>query len=576
VLKRGVCAAVLAAALVLVVAGPAWAHAELQSSDPPAGSHLPSAPSRVTLTFSENVSGGPDAVRVYDTKGHRVDTGVTQFNGASVETQLRSGLGDGGYIVAYRIISADSHPVNSALTFTVGNGVAPSQSQVSSVFDSGGDKPYQVAGALARWLELVGALAAIGLAVLIVMTQPSGLPARRLARALFLAAVISFFGALAELLPRAALATGKGIGSITESGVLSRLLEDGVGLGIVLLFVGLASIVFALLMRPGETARAIGMGGAVLVAMSFVPAGHPTTTSPRWLALGADFVHVGAAGVWFGGLLGLALVWRLLRESEGYEAAADLAVTFSGTATVVLVGVWLAGAALGWAEVRSLHALTSTTYGRVLLVKVSVVAVAVYLGALNHYRLVPSLARATGRAEREADDADDVEGDGSAPVAVLTERDEEQTEWSWHQLGQSIRTEVVLLVCVIGLSAVLVNLTPARTLGGSATQIARAELGKGSVELIVEPPPAGRQALHNSTFDASGALADIGKKDLTLELSLPSQGISGLTVQPQHLGPGHYIAVTDGFTVPGRWTITTKALVSDFDEQTATTPVKIG
>ena len=107
----------LLAALFLagvVTAGPASAHAELVSTDPGEGARLDGVPSRVTLQFSESVSLGAGYARVLDAGGARVDTGSASVDGDVLTIPLRTGLGEGGYLVTYRVVSADAHPIPGA------------------------------------------------------------------------------------------------------------------------------------------------------------------------------------------------------------------------------------------------------------------------------------------------------------------------------------------------------------------------------------------------------------------------------------------------------------------------------
>jgi copper transport protein len=119
---------------LLAGAGPASAHAALTGSDPAQGVVVDKAPTQVTLTFSETVSMNDDSLRVLDPKGTRVDSGKpTNTSGTSYAVQLHSGLPDGTYTVTYQVVSADSHPVAGAYTFSIG---APSKTSVS-VSDQG-------------------------------------------------------------------------------------------------------------------------------------------------------------------------------------------------------------------------------------------------------------------------------------------------------------------------------------------------------------------------------------------------------------------------------------------------------
>ena len=145
IVRRLVVGAALAVVLVLVTAGPAAAHATLEATSPADGAHLDQAPNSVSLTFSEDVSAPLGAVRVFDAQGHRVDNGDVVARDNTVTVGMNQ-VGDGGYIVTWRVISADSHPVNGAFTFTVGDGTAASSGVVSSLLNSGSDKKWEQRG----------------------------------------------------------------------------------------------------------------------------------------------------------------------------------------------------------------------------------------------------------------------------------------------------------------------------------------------------------------------------------------------------------------------------------------------
>src|ERR1700687_1792397 len=106
----------VAAAIVVVLLGPApaSAHAQLQSSDPSPSSVLSVPPSQVVLHFGEPVEIDFGSIRVLGPDGGRVDEGGThhpQGDSHAVAVSLRVHLPRGTYIVAWRVVSADSHPV---------------------------------------------------------------------------------------------------------------------------------------------------------------------------------------------------------------------------------------------------------------------------------------------------------------------------------------------------------------------------------------------------------------------------------------------------------------------------------
>src|SRR5690606_44067 len=98
-------------AAVLTVATPASAHAVLISSSPTADTVVPTAPAQIVLTFSEPVREVPGRIRVIGPDGKRIDRGRPKFEGSMVTITVDQNVPRGTYLVSYRVISADSHPV---------------------------------------------------------------------------------------------------------------------------------------------------------------------------------------------------------------------------------------------------------------------------------------------------------------------------------------------------------------------------------------------------------------------------------------------------------------------------------
>ena len=108
-------------ALLLAVAPAASAHATVVATSPGGGSVLASAPASVGVSFDEAVTVSADSLRVFDPAGVRVDVGgAAHAGGDAVAVRLRAGLVRGTYVVAWHVVSADSHPVQGAFTFSIG------------------------------------------------------------------------------------------------------------------------------------------------------------------------------------------------------------------------------------------------------------------------------------------------------------------------------------------------------------------------------------------------------------------------------------------------------------------------
>ncbi|MFY1670387.1 copper resistance CopC family protein [Plantactinospora sp. WMMB334] len=102
----------------LLVARPAAAHAQLLSSDPRADSTVTTQLTEITLTFSELVRGDFSTVVVTGPDGSRHEAGEPRAADKQVHLPV-SPLRSGGYRVAYRVVSADGHPVQGQFRFTV-------------------------------------------------------------------------------------------------------------------------------------------------------------------------------------------------------------------------------------------------------------------------------------------------------------------------------------------------------------------------------------------------------------------------------------------------------------------------
>ena len=131
------------------------------------------------------------------------------------------------------------------------------------------------------------------------------------------------------------------------------------------------------------------LAGMATVLASFAFDGHTATTG----AVGriASIVHVGAVGVWVGGVWTmLNLVRRRRREGRSTDTV-PMALRFSRIAAWALGTVFLAGVALALSIADQPSDLVSGSWGRVLISKTTLVATAAAIGAYNHFRVVPRL-----------------------------------------------------------------------------------------------------------------------------------------------------------------------------------------
>ncbi|MDN5914155.1 MAG: copper resistance protein CopC [Pseudonocardia sp.] len=142
--SRAVTLTVLTALTLLLGSAPAWAHTELESSTPAANASVPTAPSTVALTFSEEI--GPDlaTITVTGPDGQHYESGKPTASGPTLNLALRP-LGPAGeYKITYRVVSDDGHPVEGAVPFTLttaGPGASAATSAAAAPPASGAQAP---------------------------------------------------------------------------------------------------------------------------------------------------------------------------------------------------------------------------------------------------------------------------------------------------------------------------------------------------------------------------------------------------------------------------------------------------
>ncbi|WP_308121237.1 copper resistance CopC family protein [Paractinoplanes bogorensis] len=113
--------ALAAVVAVLAPAAPAWAHAQLLSAVPARDQTLTTAPTAVTLTFSEKLNPEFVTVVLSDAGRQRLPLSAPAVDGSEATATLTQPIGNGTYTVAYRVVSRDGHTVQGSYGFTVGD-----------------------------------------------------------------------------------------------------------------------------------------------------------------------------------------------------------------------------------------------------------------------------------------------------------------------------------------------------------------------------------------------------------------------------------------------------------------------
>jgi copper transport protein len=474
--------AAVVAAVVLGSASPAAAHAELIDTDPAQGAVLPSMPDVVRFTFNEHVTSVPDGVQVFDAQGDSISSSAMTRDDDLLVT-IDEKITHGTVLVAWRVVSADGHPIGGTLSFSIG---APSP-VVETPASAGSSDDVPIALSLSRWPAYAGLLLAVGLVWFLTLLLPQGLdPIERVWLRLRTTARVS--GAIAAVawlvgLPLTALyVRGTGMSTINEALTWQALPTREVVLALAVV-VALVAALLLLPASPDDSVRHLLAAVAGLLALAPLPlSGHTMAEADTELAVVVDLLHLVAGATWFGGLVGLAVTLPTLAGRS--VATAAVVESFSTAAASVLAALVLTGSFLAWRIVGSWSALVHSGYGQLLLSKIAVVAVAVGLASYNRFRLLPRIREAAGFVDRSA---------------------------TARALARTARLEALTLVGVLLVTGFLVQKSPpsSATPSASAAQVKSTDLGDLTAGVTLAPATTGHNTVTVRIRNSVGSPAEI-------------------------------------------------------------------
>ncbi len=557
-------------------AAPAFAHASLAESTPIEGAILDVAPTELVLRFTEPVEIADDPVKVYADDGVRVDRGRASLDpdASVVRIPLPADLGEGSVLVSWRVLSEDSHVITGTFTFSIGT-VTGDRAALTGQVDEPSDRGYRVAAGIVRGLGYAGALLAVGGVVFLALVAGSR-PARLAeARLIACAALVAIVAGGASVFIQTAVTSGIGRRAFTDGSLVRATFADDFGTSVLVRGGGLLMLVAGLAMATNFPVRlryVASVVGAFVVVLSFPLTGHTRTATPRALVVIADITHASAVAVWFGGVVFLALALRAgvtiqarsaamtPAAASGASADADRSVLvrrFSRLATVALGAVAASGMAYAIAQTRSIEALTSTTYGRLLLVKLGLVGIIGALALRNRRKWVPEA--------------------GTGPTSDQTVTSTSMPHWRAAML-RNVRGEAALMVVVVALTSALVVTRPAHEAAAEAADSKPfsgylAFDGQRQVNLVIDPARAGTNVVHLYLLDDAGLPADFSES-VRLILTHVAGQVAPSEVGFEPVTPSHFQASLL-VPVPGTYDVTVVARVSEFDEVSTTTTVVV-
>ena len=485
------------AAAVLGTATPASAHASLDSTAPDIDQVVSDPPTEVALHFDEAVDATIGGVQVYGPDGHRVDADTvhSQDDGATVLAPVTV-VTRGTYTVAWRVVSDDGHTISGSFVFhylerSGSKGAIGGSGSVTSMI-----------GWLARVATFAGAIVCIGSLLFTALTSSRD---TRLATMSWWAAGVAQLGAFGVLWTRAAQVSGKSLPGAFA--VLGQLVETNRSGLLDAVRVALVLVALVATMSASHRVRLLGVAPMAGALVTFSLSGHAWTASPAAFTVAVDVLHLLAVSIWVGGLAALAVVIRRVEDRD------RIVRRFSTIATVGLVTAVVTGLVSTLVHVDAWSSLWSTSYGRLVSVKVIIVGAMALLGAMHRRIIVRQVER----------------------------------------IGQwfaSISLEALLGLAVVGVTAGLVFTIPAAD-ARPRVYSSTAATAAGRIRLVVTPARVGVNDLRLSFLTSGGAARPVDATEVSVGTdTIPSRKLSVNLDDPSH------VTVTGAsFGTPGTWQV---------------------
>lgn len=419
----------IAAALasIAVIATPALllAHARLVRSTPSADSTLATAPSSLTLWFSERPELRFSTIRLLDSARVPVTLGdIAKLAGdpTALTAPISAPIANGRYTVQWRTAAADGHATSGAFSFVVAVAehaasaassdtarvAPPTHPAANAILETA---PTTNMSTAIRWADLVAVLTLVGTMVFALVVVPRAqLPAevaaeandraRRLANAvlfLFVVTTLWRLSAQADLVPTVAAAR--------TAAMITVIRETKWGAGWLVGAVGaLLTLLGLMASRAGRTGWLVAGLGVVAIVFSLGLTGHPASSPNVPFASAVDVAHVLGAGGWIGGLAAVVLcglvATRRADTARSPRLSQQLIRAYHRSAVecvaIVLVTA-IAGIGVAWYRLEQPTIFWSTAYGRLLLLKMAFAAALLGFGFF-HWRtaVIPEWTDDTG------------------------------------------------------------------------------------------------------------------------------------------------------------------------------------
>ena len=495
----------------------ALAHASLTSATPSDGTVVATPPTMFSLSFSEPVS--PLVLKLVRPDGTTANLERFALRDKTLEITPPDDLENGTYVMTWRVVSEDGHPVGGSSIFSIGALSAAQPTAAENV-----DWPVRSA----LWISKIGLYAGLFLGIGGTFALRWLIPSTRSVKRLTFALVaIGLIATLASAGLQGVDALGLPLSELLTSAAWQTGFETSFGRTVILLLCAFVLSIVALRVKRSAMGRTLAAIALIAGAAALALSGHASAAAPQLLMRPAVFLHALTIAAWVGALV--PLVYALRHDAETGRAALARFARLIPVTVGILV---MAGIVLAIVQVERPAALIDTAYGNVLLAKLSLILVLFLVVSFNRWALTkPAQA-----------------GDGKAR----------------HRLARVVVVETILVLAILAVASTWRFTPPPRALAVVATQPVSTHIhsDKAMAEVTITPGRAG--PVDVSAFIMAPDFSAMVPKDVVFVFSNSQAGVEPMR-RKAAFRDGAWRSEGVILPLPGQWHLRVDVLISDFE-----------
>ncbi|MDR7236024.1 copper resistance CopC/CopD family protein [Neobacillus drentensis] len=369
------------------------AHAYIKKSTPLENETVEKVPTKVTIKFDESIQPSFNSIKVFDSEGNRVDKKNGRIDPKQpfiLKSDLKKNLPNGSYRIKWKVVSSDGHPVEGVIPFQIGE-----KGQDSTAIENE-TKGYTPKADLIiiRWLQYLSNACYVGLIFFYMVILPkelreTGSVDKRFRKLINAGLILLFIIILLGLPLQATIESGYPWSEVfTFSTFENMLLNTNYGQSwLIQITILLTLTLLTSFIGFAESTKRIILWACFCLGTAMVltkaVTSHAAGQTNQVLAIAMDFLHLLAASIWIGSLIGFVGLLSFRKKPELKQEYLKMVKSFSKWGILLVLILTLTGLYGSFLYIPNFSALFQTNYGQVLLCKVSLFLLMLILAAVN-------------------------------------------------------------------------------------------------------------------------------------------------------------------------------------------------